>query len=139
MPAHAETFSVATRGRGTYEITGQVSAVLRRSRLRTGVVTVFVAHTSASLIIFENADPTARTDLEAFMGRLVPDGAPYFVHDAEGPDDMSAHLRMALTRTSENIPVAEGRLCLGTWQGIFLYEHREARHTRSVTVAVVGE
>lgn len=139
MAAHAETFSVATRGRGTYEITGQIGEVVGRSGVRTGVATVFVTHTSASLVIFENADATAREDLETFFGRLVPDGATWFAHDLEGPDDMPAHIRMALTRTSENIPVEAGRLCLGTWQGIFLFEHRRVPHRRTISVAVVGE
>jgi len=139
MAAKTDSFSVPTSGRGTYEITGQIAAIVRRTGIKTGVVTVFVAHTSASLVIFENADPTARTDLDAFMAKLVPDGAPYFIHDTEGPDDMPAHIRMALTRTSENIPLSNGQLCLGTWQGVFLFEHRNAPHKRSVVVSVVGE
>lgn len=139
MAAHAESFAVATRGRGTFEITGPVSAIIGRSGVRTGTATVFLAHTSASLVIFENADATARRDLEAWFDRLVPDGAPGFLHDIEGPDDMPAHIRMALTRSSENIPVIGGRLALGTWQGIFLFEHRRAPHRRTVAVSVVGE
>lgn len=139
MTARTESFSVPTSGRGTYEITGQIASIIGRTGIKTGVVTVFVAHTSASLVLFENADPTARTDLDAFMAKLVPDGASYFIHDTEGPDDMPAHIRMALTRTSENIPLSNGRLCLGTWQGVFLFEHRNAPHRRSVVVSVVGE
>lgn len=139
MTARTESFSVPTSGRGTYEITGQIASIVGRTGIKTGVVTVFVAHTSASLVLFENADPTARTDLDAFMAKLVPDGASYFIHDTEGPDDMPAHIRMALTRTSENIPLSNGRLCLGTWQGVFLFEHRNAPHRRSVVVSVVGE
>lgn len=139
MTARTESFSVPTSGRGTYEITGQIASIIGRTGIKTGVVTVFVAHTSASLVLFENADPTARTDLDAFMAKLVPDGASYFIHDTEGPDDMPAHIRMALTRTSENIPLSNGRLCLGTWQGVFLFEHRNAPHKRSVVVSVVGE
>ena len=123
MPAHADQFSIATRGKGTYEITA----------------TVFEQHTSASLVIYENADPSARTDLHSFFDHLVPEDTPYFVHTHEGPDDMPSHLRMALTRTSEVIPVMNGRLALGTWQGIFLFEHRRAPHTRSIVVSVVGE
>ena len=139
MSAHADSFSISTRGKGTYEITDRVHAIVRASRIKTGIATVFVRHTSCSLVIFENADPSARTDLHAFFDRLVPENSPYFVHTAEGPDDMPSHLRMALTRTSEVIPVMDGRLALGTWQGIFLFEHRRAPHTREIVVSVVGE
>jgi secondary thiamine-phosphate synthase enzyme len=138
MPAHADSFYIATRGKGTYEITDRVNAVVRASKVRTGTATVFVRHTSCSLVIFENADPSARTDLHAFFERLVPEDSAYFVHTTEGPDDMPSHLRMALTRTSEVIPVMEGRLMLGTWQGIFLFEHRRAPHSREIVVSVVG-
>lgn len=136
--AHTDSFTVRTRGKGTTEITGEVARIVRASGVATGQVTVFVQHTSASLIIYENADPSARTDLHEFFDRLVPEGAGYFVHTAEGPDDMPSHLRMVLTRTSEVIPIAAGRMALGTWQGIFLFEHRRAPHTRSVVVSVVG-
>ena len=112
---------------------------MRASGIRTGIATVFVQHTSCSLVIFENADPSARTDLHAFFDRLVPEDEPYFVHTYEGSDDMPSHLRMALTRTSEVVPVVDGKLALGTWQGIFLFEHRRVSHTRSVVVSVVGE
>ena len=139
MPAHADTFSISTRGKGTYEITDRVHAIVRASRIRTGTATVFVRHTSCSLIIFENADPSARTDLHAYFDRLVPEDSPYFVHTMEGPDDMPSHLRMVLTRTSEVIPVIDGRAALGTWQGIFLFEHRRAPHTREIAVSIVGE
>ena len=139
MAAHAESFTLQTRGKGTYEITDACAAVVAKSGLRTGVATVFVQHTSCSLVIFENADPSARTDLHAFFDRLVPEDTPYFVHTCEGPDDMPSHLRMALTRTSEVIPVMDGRLALGTWQGIFLFEHRRDPHRRRVVVSVVGE
>lgn len=139
MPAHADSFSITTRGKGTYEITELCERIVRAGGIKTGTATVFVQHTSCSLVIFENADPSARTDLHAFFDRLVPETTPYFVHTLEGPDDMPSHLRMALTRTSEVIPVVEGRLALGTWQGIFLFEHRRAPHTRSVVVSVVGE
>lgn len=138
MSAHADSFSIATRGKGTYEITDRVHAVVRASKVRTGTATVFVRHTSCSLVIFENADPSARADLHAFFDRLVPEGSPYFVHTAEGPDDMPSHLRMTLTRTSEVVPVVDGRLALGAWQGIFLFEHRRAPHTREIVVSVVG-
>ena len=124
MTAKTVSFSIQTRGTGTYEITDAISQILRDSGVRTGIVTGFVQHTSASLVIYENADPSARVDLHAFFERLVPEGADYFIHTAEGPDDMPSHLRMVLTRTSEVIPVAQGALQLGTWQGVFLFEHR---------------
>jgi secondary thiamine-phosphate synthase enzyme len=139
MPAHAESFSIPTRGKGTYEITERCQQITRASGIRTGSATIMVQHTSASLVIFENADPSARTDLHAFFDHLVPEDTPYFVHTYEGPDDMPSHLRMALTRTSEVVPVMNGRLALGTWQGIFLFEHRRAPHTREIVVSVVGE
>jgi secondary thiamine-phosphate synthase enzyme len=139
MPAHTASFTIRTRGKGTYEITSQVEAIVRQSRIRAGLVTLFIQHTSASLIIFENADPSARVDLEAYFNRLVPEDADYFVHTAEGSDDMPSHIRMVLTRTSESIPIAAGRMQLGTWQGIFLFEHRNTPHTRSLAVTVIGE
>lgn len=138
MHAHTASFSVSTQGKGTYEITEAVARVLKESAIRTGTVTVFIQHTSASLVIYENADPSARVDLGAFFDRLVPENAAYFIHTDEGPDDMPSHLRMVLTRTSEVIPVAQGRLQLGTWQGIFVFEHRRAPHRRSIVVTVVG-
>ena len=127
-----------TQGKGTYEITQQVAEVVRSSGVSEGSVTVFVRHTSASLVIMENADPSARTDLEEFFERLVPEDSDYFIHTMEGPDDMPSHIRMALTRTSEVIPVTRGRMVLGTWQGIFVFEHRRARHRREIVVSVVG-
>ena len=139
MPAHADSFRINTRGKGTYEITDEVKRIIRAADISTGTATVFVQHTSCSLVIYENADPSARTDLHAFFEKLVPEDTPWFVHTCEGPDDMPSHLRMVLTRTSEVIPVVSGRLALGTWQGIFLFEHRRAPHTRSVLVSVVGE
>jgi secondary thiamine-phosphate synthase enzyme len=138
MKAHTDTFTVRTRGKGTYEITDDVAATVRAAGVLDGTVTVFVQHTSASLIIYENADPSARTDLHAYFDRLCPENADYFVHTAEGPDDMPSHLRMVLTRTSEVIPICRGRMALGTWQGIFLFEHRRAPHTRSIVVSIVG-
>ena len=136
--AHTATFTVQTRGKGTYEITEEVARVVRRSGVTTGTATVFIQHTSASLIIYENADSSARTDLHAFFERLVPENQDYFVHTAEGPDDMPSHLRMVLTRTSEVVPIADGHMQLGTWQGIFLFEHRSAAHRRTLSVAVLG-
>lgn len=139
MAAHADTFSIQSRGKGTIEITDEVEAIVARSGIKTGTVTVFVRHTSASLVIMENADPSARRDLEKFFDHLVPENTPYFIHTAEGPDDMPSHIRMTLTRTSEVIPVINGRTVLGTWQGIFLFEHRRAPHRRQISAAVVGE
>ncbi len=139
MSAHAESFDLRTRGKGTYEITREVASIVGRSGISTGTVTVFVKHTSASLVIMENADPSARRDLEVFFDKLVPEDTPWFVHTLEGPDDMPSHIRMALTRTSEVIPVMSGRMTLGTWQGIFLFEHRRAPHHREIVVSVVGE
>jgi len=139
MKAHASSFRVRTHGKGTSEITDEVARIVRESGVQTGTVTVFIRHTSASLIIYENADPSARTDLHEFFERLVPEDSDYFVHTAEGPDDMPSHLRMVLTRTSETIPIAAGRMTLGTWQGIFVFEHRAAAHRREISVAVIGE
>lgn len=136
---HQETITLPARGAGTHEITAQVAAAVRRSGVRTGLAHVFCQHTSASLVIMENADPSARSDLEAWLNRLVPADDPHFEHTLEGPDDMPSHIKMALTRTSETVPVGEGRLMLGTWQGIFLWEHREAPHARRVVVTVTGE
>ena len=139
MKAHTASFTVRTQGKGTSEITDEVARIIRDSGVRTGTATVFIQHTSASLIIYENADPSARTDLHEFFERLVPEDADYFIHTAEGPDDMSSHLRMVLTRTSETIPIAVGRMTLGTWQGIFLFEHRSAAHQLEISVSVIGE
>ena len=139
MTAHTASFTVRTRGKGTSEITDEVARIVRESGVKTGAVTAFIRHTSASLIIYENADPSARTDLHEFFERLVPEDSDYFVHTAEGPDDMPSHLRMVLTRTSETIPISAGRMMLGTWQGIFLFEHRAAAHQREICVSVIGE
>jgi secondary thiamine-phosphate synthase enzyme len=138
MKAHAASFSVQTRGKGTYEITEAVERILRASNVTTGTVTVFIQHTSASLVIYENADRSARADLHEFFERLVPEDSDYFVHTAEGPDDMPSHIRMVLTRTSEVVPVIAGRMALGTWQGIFVFEHRAAPHQRHIAVSVLG-
>lgn len=132
------TLTVRTRGPGTYEITAEVAQALRASGMEQGIATVFCQHTSCSLVLMENADPSARADLEAWLDRLVPADDPHFTHTMEGADDMPSHIKMALTRTSETIPFANSRLLLGTWQGIFLWEHRRAAHTRSLVVTVVG-
>ena len=139
MAAHCETFSVRTHGKGTVEITREVAGIVSRSGITQGTVTVFVKHTSASLVIMENADPSARRDLEMFFEKLVPENTPWFSHTFEGPDDMPSHIRMALTRSSEVIPILHGRMALGTWQGVFLFEHRRAPHHREIAVSVVGE
>ena len=138
VSVHSAEFSYSSRGKGTYEITAEIAAVVADSGIETGTVTVFVQHTSASLVIMENADPSARTDLEAFFDHLVPEDTPYFVHTYEGPDDMPSHIRMALTRSSEVIPIIDRRMTLGTWQGIFLFEHRRAPHSRRISVVVQG-
>ncbi|HEY2801927.1 MAG TPA: secondary thiamine-phosphate synthase enzyme YjbQ [Chthoniobacterales bacterium] len=138
MLVHSATFSIPTRGKGTYEITERVSSAVAESGIETGTVTVFVRHTSCSLIIMENADPTARQDLEEFFERLVPEETPYFEHTAEGGDDSTSHIRSVLTRTSEVIPIVGGRMQLGTWQGIFLFEHRRAPHHREIAVSIIG-
>lgn len=138
MTYFAETLEIATRGRGTHDITREVQRVVRVSGAQRGLCTVFVHHTSASLIINENADPNVHVDLDAWLSRLVRDGDPLFEHTDEGPDDMSAHVRVALTQTSLGIPVSAGRADLGTWQGVYLWEHRTRPHTRRVTVSVVS-
>ena len=139
MKAETESFEVETRGKGTYEITAKIERIVRQSGVKTGVATVLIQHTSASLVIYENADPSARTDLHRFFEQLVPEDEEYYIHTAEGSDDTTSHLRMVLTRTSETIPISQGRLALGTWQGVFLFEHRNAPHRRSVVVSVIGE
>ena len=138
MKALHETLTVRTRGKGTYEITGDVEKIVRASGVTTGTATIFVRHTSASLVIYENADPSAREDLHAWLEKIAPEGDPDYVHTLEGPDDTTSHLRMAVTRTSEVIPIAAGHLTLGTWQGIFLFEHRCAAHSRQVDVVAMG-
>lgn len=135
---HSEPLSVRTKGKGTYEITDQVREIVARSGMAAGTVTVFVQHTSCSLVIMENAAPAARRDLEKFFERLVPEDADY-EHDDEGADDSTSHIRMVLTRTSEVIPIMDSRMQLGTWQGIFLFEHRRAAHTRRIVVTVMGD
>jgi secondary thiamine-phosphate synthase enzyme len=139
MRTHSATLQIRTKGKGTYAITAEIESAVAESGIKTGIATVFVQHTSASLVVFENADHSARVDLEAYFERLVPEDIDYFTHTSEGPDDSTSHIRMVLTRSSEVIPVSEGRLQLGTWQGIFLFEHRRSPHLRRVIVTVVGE
>ena len=139
MPAFQDTLACRTRGSDTYEITREVAELVRRSGIRTGVASVFCPHTSCSLVLMENADPSARHDLQAWLDRLVPAHDRHFTHTLEGPDDMPSHIKMALTRSSETIPVHEGRLRLGTWQGLFLWEHRQAPHARELIVTVIGD
>ncbi len=131
--------AIATRGRGTYDITHEVARAVAEARVRDGLATIWIHHTSASLIVCENADPSVRRDLEAFLARLVPDGDPIFSHMAEGDDDMPAHVRSVLTQTSIGIPIADGGLVLGTWQGLYLWEHRTSPHDRRLTVTIIGE
>ena len=130
------SFTIATPGRGTLDITSMVDDVVQKSACENGLLNLFVHHTSTSLILCENADPQVRRDLEAWMLRAVPDGDPLFRHVDEGPDDMPAHVRSVLTATSLSIPIMQGRLALGTWQGLYLYEHRTAPHRRRLTVTV---
>ena len=139
MHQYIDQIEVATQGRGLYEFTSQVTKLVRAARLKTGLATLLVQHTSASLLIQENADPEVRHDLERFFSRLAKDGDPLFKHTIEGEDDMPAHIRTALTPVSLGIPVAEGELVLGTWQGIYLWEHRTSAHKRRVTVHLIGE
>lgn len=133
-----ETLHIGTRRRGTYEITKEVQEVVKDSGVSTGLCHVYVHHTSASLVLCENADPQVRRDLEAFLARLVPDGDALFGHTDEGPDDMSAHVRSILTKMDLTLPVTAGRCALGTWQGVYLYEHRTHPQSRRVTVTVQG-
>jgi secondary thiamine-phosphate synthase enzyme len=139
MTAQTAIFEVPTRGKGTYEITAAIERIVADTGIRNGTAAVFIQHTSASLIIYENADRSARVDLEEYFNRLVPEDADYFIHTAEGADDMPSHIRMVLTRTSEVVPVANGQLALGTWQGIFVFEHRRAPHQRRIVVSVIGQ
>ena len=136
--AAQKTLTFRTRGRGTTEITPEVERAVREAGVTTGICSLFLQHTSASLILCENAAPAVREDLETIISRLAPDGDPAYVHDDEGPDDMAAHARSVLTTNSLQVPVADGKLALGTWQGIYLWEHRRAPHTRSLVVTVIG-
>ena len=139
MHVYHDQLEVRSRGKGLYEITDDVQSKIDKCSIRNGTVTVFVQHTSCSIVIMENADPTARRDLQEFFERLVPERTSYFTHDAEGSDDMPSHIRMVLTRTSETVPIADGKMQLGTWQGIFLFEHRGAPHRRKLFLAIIGE
>ena len=139
MHVRHDQLDLRTKGKGLYEITNDVQAKIDTCGLRNGTITVFVQHTSCSVVVMENADPTARRDLEVFFDRLVPEDADYFTHGSEGSDDMPSHIRMVLTRTSETIPIVDGKMQLGTWQGVFLFEHRRAPHRRRVSVTIIGE
>ena len=129
---------LSTRGRGTYDLTHEVQAVVRDAGVEVGMCNVFVRHTSASLMLCENADPAVMRDLETFMSRIAPDGDPANTHTAEGPDDMPAHIRSIITHADLNLPIRNGRCDLGTWQGVYLWEHRHGPHQRKVTVTVTG-
>ena len=131
--------TVVTAGRGTYDLSTDVQDAVRASGIETGMCHIFIRHTSASLMLCENADPAVRHDLESFMSHQVPDGDPMFTHTAEGPDDMPAHVRSILTQSDLNIPVSDGQCALGTWQGIYLWEHRHAEHRRKVMLTINGE
>jgi secondary thiamine-phosphate synthase enzyme len=134
-----EELQVETKGRGTYDLSNDVQSVVSSSGIDTGMCHVFICHTSASLMLCENADPAVMRDLETFMSRQVPDGDPMFTHRSEGPDDMPAHVRSILTQSDLNIPVVNGRCALGTWQGVYLWEHRLAPHSRRIIVTVQGD
>jgi len=134
-----DSITIRTTGRGTTEITGSVEAIVSRAGIARGICNVFIRHTSASLLLCENADPTVRTDLENFMENVVKDGDPAYRHTTEGPDDMPAHIRSVLTGSSLTIPVSDGRCALGTWQGIYLWEHRQSPHRRQVIVTIYGD
>jgi len=136
--AHQAILTFSTRGRGTLDITDAVTRAVAQAGIEVGLAHVFVQHTSCSLLITENADPDVRRDLETVAARLAPDGDPAYRHDTEGPDDMAAHARSMLTHTGLSVPVGGGRLLLGTWQGIYLWEHRTSPHRRSVVVTVLG-
>ncbi len=139
MRIYQDQLEVRTNGKGLYEITNEVQSKIDKRGLQNGTATVFVQHTSCSVIIMENADATARRDLEGFFDRLVPEDADYFTHSSEGSDDMPSHIRMVLTRTSEAVPIVNGKMQLGTWQGIFLFEHRRAPHRRKISLTIIGE
>ena len=136
---HQETLKIATSGRGLVEVSDEVRRVVGTAGIRTGLCVVYCRHTSCSLVIQENADPSARRDLEDWLERLAPEGDPQYTHTAEGPDDMPSHLRSAVTKTSETIPIVNGALALGAWQGIFLAEHRARPHRRRLLVHIQGE
>ena len=135
---HQLELQIDTSGRGTYDLTRRIAKAVRKSGVKTGLCNVFLRHTSASLMLCENADPAVLRDLEAFMSRLTPDGDPLYTHTAEGPDDMPAHVRSVLTHSDLNVPIRDGCCDLGTWQGIYLWEHRHAPHQRRITVTSSG-
>jgi secondary thiamine-phosphate synthase enzyme len=137
LKQHQRTLLVATKGQGLFDVTQQVAAVVAEAGILSGLATVFIRHTSASLVIQENADPAVLRDMETWMRRIAPEGTHY-EHDDEGPDDMPAHLRSAVTRSSESIPITGGRLALGTWQALYVWEHRHAGHRRELVVHVLG-
>ncbi|HVU16919.1 MAG TPA: secondary thiamine-phosphate synthase enzyme YjbQ [Candidatus Didemnitutus sp.] len=139
MPVRQSRLIIRTRGQGPIEITERVAKALAESHLRQGTVSAFCRHTSCSLALMENADPTAWQDLQGWLERLVPEDDPHFRHTLEGSDDMPSHIKMVLTRSSETIPFSEGRLLLGTWQGLFLWEHRRAPHEREIVLTIFGE
>jgi len=139
MAVYTEMLRVASIPKATVEFTASAVSALRKSGIRDGTLTVFCRHTSCSLVIMENADPSARHDLEGFIDRLVPENDPHYTHTLEGPDDMPSHIKMALTRTCETIPVHQGRLMLGTWQGLYLWEHRAIPHMREIILTIQGE
>lgn len=138
MKTFGHILRVSTKGKGTYNITQKILPLIQQSSIQTGIATIFVQHTSCSLIIMENADPSARKDLHNYFDRLVPENEPYFTHTYEGDDDMPSHIRMVLTGCSQTIPIINGKLSLGTWQGLFLFEHRKAGHTRNIAISLLG-
>ncbi len=138
MKTYTKQLNLSSQPKSTVELTDSLHQFLRETGVESGVMTVFCRHTSCSLVIMENADPSARYDLERFLDRLVPEDDPDFTHTLEGPDDMPSHIKMALTRTSESIPISRGRLMLGTWQGVFLWEHRAISHQRGIVVTIQG-
>ena len=138
MAVHSSRFEIDTRGRGFHDISAEAQSAVRRSGIATGLCQLFIRHTSASLLITENADPDVRRDLETFMARMAPDGDPAWIHALDGPDDMPAHIRSVLTCTDLSVPVRDGRLALGTWQGVYLWEHRARPHRRRIDVTVLG-
>ena len=139
MSTFQQTLSVSTLGRGTYNITREIETIIQQSKIQTGICNVFIKHTSASLIISENADPDVRHDLETFMEKITPDGDPSYAHQDEGPDDMPAHIRTVLTQTALSIPVTSGHAGLGTWQGIYCWEHRTHPHHRNIVITITGD
>lgn len=138
MTVSSKTFTIRTKGRGLYDVTQKVEEAIAQSGVSAGICNVFLAHTSASLVTQENADPSVLRDLERWIEKIAPEGSHY-EHDAEGPDDMPSHIRASITKTSETVPIQSGRLALGTWQAIYVWEHRRAPHERRVTVTIIGE